>query len=194
MLDLLVFLYLWAFKTSCSAQSSRSGPEVIKLFLCSIQLSMKFFLLINVKMQTIVGILTFMSRKNSILSLSESEKSWISWYFFTYELLKFHAQLSWAWKKFYNLGLRPCKWACWFVFFPFAHVVTLFSSSVSHRFFLFALLEEHLSKSSSTLKRKNLLLEEQILSVNSWPSLRVRWKKTQPALITTKAKSKFIGN
>ena len=47
-----------------------SGPEVIKLFLCSTQLSMDFFLLINVKMPTIVGILTFMSRKNIILGLS----------------------------------------------------------------------------------------------------------------------------
>ena len=65
---------------------------------------MKFFLLINVKMPTAVGILTFMSRKNGILSLSKPEKSWISWYFHTYEHLKFHAQLSWAWKKFYNLG------------------------------------------------------------------------------------------
>ena len=43
------------------------GPEVIKPFSCSTQLSMKFFLLIIVKMPTIVGILTFMSRKNSIL-------------------------------------------------------------------------------------------------------------------------------
>ena len=34
----------------------RSGPEVIKLFSCSTQLSMKFFSLINVKMPTIVGI------------------------------------------------------------------------------------------------------------------------------------------
>ena len=34
---------------------------------------LKFFLLINVKMPTIVGILTFMSRKNRILGLSESE-------------------------------------------------------------------------------------------------------------------------
>ena len=40
---------------------------VIKLFSCSPQLSMKFFLLINVKMPTIVGILTFMSGENSIL-------------------------------------------------------------------------------------------------------------------------------
>ena len=51
------------------------GPEVIKPFPCSAQLSMKFFLLINVKMPTIVGILTFMSEKNSIIGLSEPEKS-----------------------------------------------------------------------------------------------------------------------
>ena len=37
-----------------------------------------FFQLTNVKMPTIVGILTFMSRKNSILCLSESEKCLIS--------------------------------------------------------------------------------------------------------------------
>ena len=53
----------------------RTGPEVIKPFSCSTQLSMNFFLLINVKMATIVGILTFMSRKNSILGFSESEES-----------------------------------------------------------------------------------------------------------------------
>ena len=48
--------------------SIRSWPRGYKTFLCSAQLSMKFFLLINVKMPTIVGILTFMSGKNSILS------------------------------------------------------------------------------------------------------------------------------
>ena len=53
----------------------RLGPEVIKLFSCSTQLSMIIFLLINVKMPTIVGILTFMSRKNRILGLSEPAKS-----------------------------------------------------------------------------------------------------------------------
>ena len=50
------------------------GPEVIKLFSYSTQLSMEFFQLINVKMPTIVGILTFMSGKNSIVDLSEPEK------------------------------------------------------------------------------------------------------------------------
>ena len=56
-------------------QIKSPGPEVIKLFSCSAQLSMKVFLLINVKMPTIVGILTFMSRKNSILGVSESKKA-----------------------------------------------------------------------------------------------------------------------
>ena len=69
------------------------GPEIIKLFSCSTQLSTKFqlliktkiptnkevsclkslryvvfIMLINVKMPTIVGILTFMSRINFVLS------------------------------------------------------------------------------------------------------------------------------
>ena len=39
------------------------GPEVIKLFSCSTQLSMKLFLLIIVKMPIIVDILTLMSGK-----------------------------------------------------------------------------------------------------------------------------------
>ena len=37
-----------------------------------------FFPLINIKMPTIVGILTFMSRKNFMLSLVEHEKSFIT--------------------------------------------------------------------------------------------------------------------
>ena len=35
----------------------------------------EFFLLINVKMPTVVGILTFMSRKNSILGVYDPKKS-----------------------------------------------------------------------------------------------------------------------
>ena len=42
-----------------------SGLEVITLFSCLTHLSMKLILLINVKMPTIVGILTFMSRINT---------------------------------------------------------------------------------------------------------------------------------
>ena len=55
----------------------------------------KFFLLINVKMPTIVDILTFMSRKISILDFSEPEKYWISWYFHSYENLK-HLDCPWS--------------------------------------------------------------------------------------------------
>ena len=72
-------------------------PWGYKKFSCSAQLNVKFFLLINVKMPTIVGISTFMSRKNISIGLSKPVKSWISWYFYN-EHLKFHAQLSWAWK------------------------------------------------------------------------------------------------
>ena len=43
----------------------KSGLKVIKLFSCSTELSTKFILLINVKMPTIVGILTFISWINT---------------------------------------------------------------------------------------------------------------------------------
>ena len=46
-------------------ETRKPGPEVIKLFPCSTQLSKKFILLINVKMPTIVGILTFISMINT---------------------------------------------------------------------------------------------------------------------------------
>ena len=62
-----------------------------KTFSCSTQLSMKFFLLI--KMPTIVRTLTFMSMKNSILDSSDSEKAEFLDILYTYEHLKFHAQL-----------------------------------------------------------------------------------------------------
>ena len=41
------------------------GPEVIKLFSYSTQLSTTFILLINIKMPAIVGILTFISTINT---------------------------------------------------------------------------------------------------------------------------------
>ena len=65
------------FKKYCSCLSKKPGPEVIKLFPCSTQISMIFLLLINVKMPSIVGILTFMSRENSLLGLSEPEKKFL---------------------------------------------------------------------------------------------------------------------
>ena len=44
------------------------GPEVIKLFSWSTQLSMKFSLSINMKMPTIVGIFIIISREIFMLS------------------------------------------------------------------------------------------------------------------------------
>ena len=61
-------------ESDISPTNVNSGSKVVKLFPCSTQLSMKFFPLINVKMPTVVGILTFMSKKNSILGLSEPAK------------------------------------------------------------------------------------------------------------------------
>ena len=54
------------------------GPEVIKKS-CSTHQSMKFLPLMNVKMPTVVSILTFMSRKNSILGLSKA--ALLFWFF-----------------------------------------------------------------------------------------------------------------
>ena len=55
---------------------------------------MKFILLINVKMSTIVGILTFMSMINTISDRLKARTFFICWYFSFYEQLKFRAQLS----------------------------------------------------------------------------------------------------
>ena len=55
-----------------STQGVQSDTEVIKLFSCSSQLSMKIIMLMNVKIPSIVGILTFTSM---IKTTSESLKA-----------------------------------------------------------------------------------------------------------------------
>ena len=69
-----------------------TGPKVV--FSCSTQLSMKFFLLINIKMPTVVGILIFISRKNFMLSSALQEKSFNCWCEIFYKQNKIHSQLS----------------------------------------------------------------------------------------------------
>ena len=71
-----------------------TGPEVIKHFSFSTQLIMKFILLINVKMPTIVGILTFISMINTTSERLKARNFFICRNFSFYEKLKFHAQLS----------------------------------------------------------------------------------------------------
>ena len=58
-----------------------SGPEVIKLFSCSTQLSTKFIVLINVKMPTIVGILTFISMIDTASKRLKARNFFICQYF-----------------------------------------------------------------------------------------------------------------
>ena len=82
------------------------GPEVIKLFPCLTQMNTKFILLINVKMPTIVGILTFISMINTTSERLKARNFFICPYFSFYKQLKFLAQLSRAQKQFYNLGAR----------------------------------------------------------------------------------------
>ena len=65
------------------------GPEVIKLFSYSTQLSTKFILLINVKMPTIVGILTFISMINTAAWRLKARNFFICRYFSFNEQLKF---------------------------------------------------------------------------------------------------------
>ena len=73
----------------------------------------EFFLLMNIKMPTIVGILTFMSGKNSILGLSDHKKAE-----FIYLLaFKISCSAELSLKKFYKLG--P-----WFgVFHSYSHIL-----------------------------------------------------------------------
>ena len=66
--------YAGLFESSLGPHTRRnifsgfSGPEVIKLFSCSTQPSMKFSLLINMKMPTTIGIFIFISREIFMLS------------------------------------------------------------------------------------------------------------------------------
>ena len=58
-----------------SQLESSSGPVVVKLFSYSTQLSTKVIMLINVKMPTIIGILTFISVINTTFESLKSKKS-----------------------------------------------------------------------------------------------------------------------
>ena len=71
-----------------------TGPEVIKLLSCSSKLSIKFIMLINVKMLTIVGILTFISMINATSERLKARNFFFFGILVFYEQLKFRAQLS----------------------------------------------------------------------------------------------------
>ena len=77
------------------------GPEVIKLFSCSTQLSMTFVGLINHKLLTIVNSFLLNIAEHENFSANKYENA--NYYLIAEK--NFHAQLSWPWKKFYNLGV-----------------------------------------------------------------------------------------
>ena len=69
------------------------GTDVIKNS-CSAQLSIKFIMLINVKMPTIIGILTFISMINTTSERVKARSIFVFQKFRFYEQMKCHAQLS----------------------------------------------------------------------------------------------------
>ena len=74
--------------------TSRPGPQAIKLFSCSTQLSMKFKLLTKTKIPTNEEV-------SQMFYLSYLFMLKCCWHFNIYEQDKFRAPLSCAWKKFY---------------------------------------------------------------------------------------------
>ena len=70
------------------------------------------------KYQHFVGILTFISVINTTSERHKARDLFICRYFSFYVKLKFRAQLSWAWKMFYNLGacsfiMKMHEIMCW---------------------------------------------------------------------------------
>ena len=80
------------------------APEVINFFSCSTQLSMNFVLLINLKLLTSANSFLHNMAEHENFSANKYENDNFCWHFHIYLQRKFHAQLNWAWKKFYNLG------------------------------------------------------------------------------------------
>ena len=64
--------------------STGSDPKVIKLFLCSTQLSMKFVLLINLKLLTILNSFLLNIAEHENFSANTYENANFSWHFHMY--------------------------------------------------------------------------------------------------------------
>ena len=60
------------------------GPQVIKLFSCLTQLSMKFVLLINLKLQTIENVFLLNKAEHEIFSANKYENANYCWHFHIY--------------------------------------------------------------------------------------------------------------
>ena len=74
----------WSYNLSRMGMMNRQGPEVIKLFSCSTQLSMKFGRLINLKSLTIVNSFLLNIAKHENSSANKYEIANYCWHFHIY--------------------------------------------------------------------------------------------------------------
>ena len=70
--------------TQAGVDSLDPGPEVIKLFSCSAQLSMKFVLLLNLKLLTIADSFLLNLAKHEHFSANKYENANSCWHFHIY--------------------------------------------------------------------------------------------------------------
>ena len=68
---------------TANAQTAQSGPEVIKLFSCSTQLSMKFFVVRNFKLLTMLNYFLLNIAEREIVSANKYENA-NYWHFHIY--------------------------------------------------------------------------------------------------------------
>ena len=66
------------------SRSIKPGPKVIKRFSCSTQLSMKFLLLINLKLLIIPNVFLLNIAEHEIFSANKYENANNSWHFHIY--------------------------------------------------------------------------------------------------------------
>ena len=95
MLRFIFFCLLWAHLCDVICKQNRvelswvnhkplSGPEVVKLFSCSTQLSMKFFMLINLKLLTIANSFLLNIAEHENFSANKYENANYCWHFHIY--------------------------------------------------------------------------------------------------------------
>ena len=87
----------------------KTKPELTNFFSCPTQLSMKFVLLTYLKLFTAAKSFWLNIAGHDIFPANKYENAknaTYCWHFHIYYQRKFHAQLSCAWKKFYNLEAK----------------------------------------------------------------------------------------
>ena len=92
--DPLAKSYLDQFHIDIKDEIGRSGPEVIKLFSCSTQLSTIFQLLIKTKIPTNEEVSCFKFLRCCIYHANKCKNANNCWHFNIYKQDKFRAQLS----------------------------------------------------------------------------------------------------